>query len=118
VAADGLGERRVLAEVAGDERECRAGRRRLEVGDDCLHVGRLPDLDALEDHEPAAGPEEPHRVAGGHRVLAAHRRRVVQLDGVDVEPAAQACDGTVNLRTVAAPDQIRRLKLVRHRRQA
>ena len=73
MAGDGLRERRVLAQVAGDERERRAGRRRLEVRRDRLRVGRLPELDAFEDDQPAPGAEEPHRVARGNRVVAARR---------------------------------------------
>ena len=41
-----------------------------------------------------------------------------QLDRVGVEAAAQPRDRTVDLGPVAAADQVGRLELVRHRRQA
>ena len=84
---------------------------------DRLRVRRLPRLDVLEDDEPCAGAEEPERVAGGDRVVARGLGRVVQLDRVGVEAPAQPRDRAVDLRAVAARDQVRRLQVVGHRLQ-
>ena len=62
--------------------------------------------------------EEPHRVARGDRVVACRLGGVEQLDRVGVEARAQARDRAVDLRPVAAGDQVGRFELVRHRRQA
>ena len=67
------------------------GRGRREVGDDLLHVGRLPLLRLVDDHEPPLADEEPERVArrddvGARRPRArsgarSSRRRCGHADG-------------------------------------
>jgi hypothetical protein len=42
----------------------------------------------------------------------------VRLDRLGLEPPAQPLHGAVDLRPVAAPDQVGRSELVRHRREA
>ena len=69
-------------------------------------------------HEPAARAEEAERVARGDSVVAGRLGGVEKLDRVGLEARAKARDGAVDLRTVAARDQVRRLQLVRHRCQA
>ena len=110
MAGDGFRERRVFAQIAGDERKRRAGRGRLEVRRDRLDIGRLPELDAFEDDQPAPEAEEAHGVAGGNCVVPAHRRRVVQFDRVGFEASTQARNCAIDLGPVAAADQVGRLE--------
>ena len=114
----GLRERRVLAELLGDEREHGVGRGRGQVLGDRLRVRRLPALDLFDDDEPAAAAEEPHRVAGRDRVVAGRVPRGEPLDRVLAEPVAEAAEGALDLRAVAAGEQVGRFELVRHERQA
>ena len=75
-------------------------------------------LDALDDHEPRPRAEQPEHVARGHGVVAARVGGVQQLDRIHLEACAQPGDGAVDLRAVAACDQVDRLEVVRHLRQA
>ena len=115
---DRLRERRVLLQLAADERERRRRRRRLQVRGDLLDVLGLPGLDALDDDQPPLGREEPERVAGGDRVGARQLGGRAELDGVGRETGAQPLDRAVDLRPVGSGDQVGRLQLVRHRPQA
>ena len=110
--ADRLGERGVLRRARRRQREGRLGCRRAQVGGDRLDVGRLPRLDALDEHQPSAAGEETERVAVGDDVLA---RALASPGGARPprrEARAQALDGEVDLGAVAAGDQVGRIEPV------
>ena len=69
VLRDGLRQRRVLAQLAGDEREHRARRGVGRVRRHGLDVVRAPAFDGVDDDEPLAS-EEPERVARRDGVVA------------------------------------------------
>lgn len=114
----GLRERRVLLHLLGDEGEDGVRRRGAQVFGDRLHVGRLPLLDRVDDHEAAACAEEPERVARSNRLLPARLGRRELLDRVFADPRPEAVESARDLRTVSAADQIDGLELLGHRRQA
>ena len=113
-----LREGSVLAEAFADEREHRLGRGRRQIFGDRLSIGGLPALDLVDEHEPTAGREQAHRVAGGDRVVACGVPRREPLDRVLAEALAQPAERALDLRPVAAGEQVGRLELVRHSRQA
>ena len=114
-----LPERRVLLELGGDEREHGVGSGAREVRRDRLDVGGLPALDVLDDDEPAAAAEQAQRVARRDGVVTAGLERGEELDAVLADPVAQPPERALDLRPVAAGDQVDGLELGRHRgRQA
>ena len=78
-----------LRELAADEREGRLGRRRAQVGGDRLHVGRLPGLDALDEHQPAAAAEQTERVAVATASSPERSLACVELDRLRRKARAQ-----------------------------
>ena len=81
--------------------------------------GAFQALDALDHDEPCACPKEAHHVARGDGILAVPcRRRGAPPSRRRRNGRGSRADRPVDLRAVAARDQIGRLELVRHRRQA
>ena len=68
---DRLGERRVLSDSIAGEGQDRFRRRRFQVVEDRIDVGRLPTFDVLDDDEPSFADEEPERVAGSCDIRSA-----------------------------------------------
>ena len=97
-----------------DEREDGLGRRRGEVLGDRLRVGGLPPLDLVDQHQAAARGEQPHRIAGRDRVVTAGLSRREPLDRVVGEPLAEAVERAVDLRAVAARQQVGRFQRIGH----
>ena len=113
-----LRDRRVLLQFAGDERQGRRRRRRLQVRGDRLRVRGLPGLRLGDDDQAPVAREQPERVAHGDDVLPRRRARRVQLHGVGGEAGSEALERAIDLRPVAAGHQVNGLELLRHRRQA
>ncbi len=122
-----LSERRVLLETFGDEGEDGVGRRRGEVRNDGVHVGRLPaadhavvavpvTVDLRHEHEASAGGEETERVARGDDLLPARLLGRKVLRALRVEPRPEPLDRPLDLRPVAARDQVHGLQGVGHGR--
>ena len=71
----------------------------------------LPTID-----EPPAATEQSHRIAGSDCIVTAGRRvRETEPDAVLADPVAQPAERAVNLRPVAAGDQVDGFELCRHR---
>ena len=110
-----LAERRVLLELGSHEREHSVGSGTRQVCSDGFYVRRLPPLDFFDDDEPTAAAEQSHRIAGGDRIVTAGLERREELDALLADPVAQPSKRALDLRTVAARDQVDGFELCRHR---
>jgi hypothetical protein len=113
-----LGERRALLRLLADEHEDGIGRGRSQVGGNRLHIRRLPPVDVGNYHQPLSASEQPRRVAGSNGILAAHVEGREELRRLVSDSIPQASNRTLDLRTVAADDQVEGFELGRHRGQA
>ena len=102
--------------IGGDQRKRGIRRRRREVVDeDCQRLLGLPGLDPRHEHEPRAA-EQPERVALEHDARGRRRRLVAAIAGLHpldraasrVDAVAQAPQRLVDLRAIAAVDEVGR----------
>ena len=115
--SNSLRERRIGLDLVSDEHEDRRRGWTREVLAKSLEVGRLPALDVLDDHETALDGKETEGVAGRNHVLAAGLVGREDLCRVIADSRAEPAQGTADLGTVGARDQVDRGELC-HRRQA
>ena len=108
-------ERGILLQFRRDQRQHRSRSGIGEVGGHAFRVGRLPTIDLFDDHEPAVATEQAERVARGDHVIAARVDGREQLRRFLADAIAQAPERALDLRPVAAGDQVDRLELARHR---
>ncbi len=117
--ADRLRDRRVLLQLAADERERRPGRGRLQVVGDRLRV-RAPSSPRRCRPARAAcpPPKRPSALQAATASSPVVSAASCSSTASGSKRARSRADRPVDLRPVASRDQVRRLQVVRHRSQA